>query len=353
MNSNDKIKDSVCGFDSLYKSMRKCKKGVMWKDSVARYSNNGLASVLKLKDSLMNETYSIDKYHEFMIYEPKQREIVSTKFKDRVFQRSLCDNYIYSAITNDFIHDNGACQVDKGTDFARDRLACHLERYYRRYGNTGYVLNIDFKNYFGSTHHDIAIKSIEKRVKNEWAKQHVIDIIRSYNQGEDPDVGLGLGSQVTQLIQLAVLSDLDHYIKEELKIKFYVRYMDDLILIHPSKEYLKKCLDEIFVKIESLELNLNKKKTQIHSMNQPIKFLGFNYKLTDSGKVVMTVLKSNVKKRKRKIKAHRKLFDEGKMAKAKADECYESWKAHAKKGDSYQLIEMMDEFYEEVWKGVE
>ena len=73
MNSNDKIKDSVCDFDNLYKSMKKCRKGVMWKDSVARYSNNGLASVLKLKDSLMDGSYSIDKYHEFMIYEPKQR----------------------------------------------------------------------------------------------------------------------------------------------------------------------------------------------------------------------------------------------------------------------------------------
>lgn len=67
----------------------------------------------------------------------------------------------------------------------------------------------------------------------------------------------------------------------------------------------------------------------------------------------MTVVKSNIKKRKRKIRAHRRLFDEGKMTKAKADECYESWKAHVKKGDSYQLVEMMDEFYEGVWKGVE
>lgn len=105
------IKEKVCSFESLYKAMAKCRKGVMWKDSVARYSNNGLASVLKLCNSLEDNTYKIDDYHRFTIYEPKEREIVSTKLKDRIFQRSLCDNYLYDAITKSFIYDNCACQL--------------------------------------------------------------------------------------------------------------------------------------------------------------------------------------------------------------------------------------------------
>ena len=90
--------------------MKKCKKGVMWKDSVSRYYNNGLVSILKLANSLEDNSYKIDKYYEFTIYEPKRREIVSTRFKDRIFQRSLTDNYLYNKITNRFIYDNGACQ---------------------------------------------------------------------------------------------------------------------------------------------------------------------------------------------------------------------------------------------------
>ena len=134
------VMDDVCDFNALYKAMTKCRRGVMWKDSVARYSNNGLASVLRLKDSLNNGSYKISDYYEFVIHEPKRRDIVSTRFKDRIFQRSLCDNYLYDTITKSFIYDNGACLVGKGTDFARNRFKTHLIKYVREYGPNGYIL---------------------------------------------------------------------------------------------------------------------------------------------------------------------------------------------------------------------
>lgn len=350
MITEDNVKEVVCSFENLYKAMKKCRKGVMWKDSVARYSNNALPSILKLKDSLMDNSYKIDSYHKFTIHEPKEREIVSTVFKDRVIQRSLCDNYAYDAITNNFIYDNGACQIGKGTDFARNRLECYLQKHFRQYGTTGYVLKIDFKNYFGSTSHSVAKEAMKACIKDEWALKQIFDIIDSFNQGEDPGIGLGLGSQVTQLIELAVLNKLDHEIKEELKIKGYIRYMDDLILIHTSKKHLENCLKKIIEEIEKLGLKLNKKKTQISPLMQGIKFLGFTYKLTNTGKVLVALNKENIKKRKRKIRKHKGLYDIGKMTKEKADECQESWKAHAGKGDSYHLLEAMDKYYKKVWE---
>ena len=120
------IKDKVCDFDNLYQAMLHCKNNVMWKDSVAGYVKNGLVNVHKLKESVENGTYSIDKYTEFKVYEPKERDIVSTRIKDRVFQRSLCDNYFYPMITKSFIYDNAACQEEKGNEFARKRLVRHL-----------------------------------------------------------------------------------------------------------------------------------------------------------------------------------------------------------------------------------
>lgn len=346
----DSIKETVCSFDNLYKAMTKCRKGVMWKDSVSRYSNNGLASVLKLYNSLENDTYEIDKYQRFTIYEPKEREIVSTKFKDRVFQRSLCDNYLYDAITKNFIHDNCACQINKGTTFAMDRLNCHMQRFFRKHEVNGYVLKCDMKNYFGSTPHSTAKKAVSKNIKDKWALGCVEDIIDSFSTDDSPGVGLGLGSQVTQLIQLTVLNDMDHFIKEKLKIKQYIRYMDDFILIHHSKEYLKECLVEIKDNIEALGLSLNIKKTQIFPLKQGINFLGFNFKLTETGKVLRLLSKENIKKRKRKLRKFKKLVDESKMTKEKADECYESWKAHAKKGNSYKLLQRMDEYYKNLWE---
>jgi len=344
------IKSRVCSFDNLYNAMTKCRKGVLWKDSVARVSNNALMNTLKLHNQLMDGTYSIDGYYEFTIHEPKRRDIVSTKIKDRIFQRSLCDNYFYEAITKSFIYDNCACQTGKGTDFARGRLNCHMQRHYRKHGLSGYVLNCDMKNYFGSTPHDLVKATIRKSITDQWVLDHVDTLISSYAEEGSPEVGLGLGSQITQILQLAVLSDLDKYIKEELRIKQYIRYMDDFILIHHDKEYLKECLVEIKRIVSDMGLQLNTKKTQIFPINQGINFLGFKFRLTETGKVIRLLDKSNVKKRKRKLRKYRDLVAQGKMTREKADECYNSWKAHAKNGNTYLLLKRMDLYYESLWK---
>lgn len=345
----DNVRDTVCSFDNLYKAMRKCKKGVTWKDSVSRYANNGLASTLRLQNNLVSGSYKLSDYYKFTIHEPKKREIVSTNFKDRVFQRSLCDNYLYDEVTKTFIYDNGACQIDRGTDFSRRRLKTHLQRYFREYGNEGYVLKIDMKNYFGSTPHATAKKSLEKVVDDEWALSHTHTVIDSYNT-DGKAVGLGLGSQTTQLVQLLVLNDIDHLVKEKLGVEHYVRYMDDMVLIHPKKEYLELCLAEIENNITGLGLSLNKRKTQTFKISQGIRFLGFKFSLSTTGAVFIVITKENIKKRKRKLRQHKNLVDRGLMTKAKADECYRSWKAHANNGHSYNLIQNMDKYYESLWE---
>lgn len=346
----DKIKEKVCSFKSLYKAMYKCRKNVMWKDSVAGFVKNGLVNCYKLRKQLMEDTYKIDKYSVFTIYEPKKREIVSTRMKDRVFQRSLCDNYLYEAMTKSFIYDNCACQLNKGTGFARDRLACHMQRYFRKHGLDGHVLKCDLSNYFGSTPHSVAKNAVLERTGDDWINYHTDKIIESFNQGENPNVGMGLGSQITQLTQLAVLDKMDHLVKERLGIKQYIRYMDDFILIHQDKEYLKYCLDEINKHVAGLNLKLSEKKTQIFPLKQGIKFLGFTFHLTETSKVIKKLNKENVTHERRKLKRMKKLVDEGVLTKEKVDECYTSWKAHAKQGNTHNLILSMNRFYKNLWK---
>lgn len=322
----------------------------MWKDSVAGWVKNGLVNCLRLSNQLLDGSYKIDKYSEFTIYEPKKREIVSTRFKDRVFQRSLCDNYLYDAITKSFIYDNCACQKGKGTDFARRRLLCHMQKFFKQHGLNGYVLKCDIKNYFGSTPHDTAKAAVRKSVDNDWAYEHVARIIDSFDQGENPNVGMGLGSQVTQLIQLAVLDGMDHYIKEELLVKQYIRYMDDFILIHHDRDHLRRCKKEIDDILTSLGLTLNQNKTQIFPLKQGINFLGFKFHLTDTGKVIRRVHEKNIIHEKRKLKRMRNLVAEGVLSKEHVEECYISWKAHAKKGNTYSLVQQMNEFYDDLWR---
>lgn len=350
MNNESKVKETVCDFDNLYKALWKCKRNVGWKDSVAGYVKNGLANCLTLKEQLMNGTYEISKYTMFKVYEPKERDIVSTRIKDRVFQRSLCDNYLTEEMSRSFIYDNCACQKDKGTKFARDRLKAHLQRFYRKHGVEGYVLKCDLSNFFGSTSHEIAIAAVEKRVGDEWAVAEVTRIINSFNQGENPDVGMGLGSQVTQLVELAVLDDLDHYIKERLHIKHYVRYNDDFILIHESKSHLRNCKTLIEEKITELGLKLSSKKTQLFPITQPIHFLGFSFRLTPTGKVVMKLLPAKISHERRKLRKLVERAKAGYLTREQVDECFKSWKAHAKQGDTYNLINRMYEYYQSLWR---
>lgn len=347
----DKIKTEVCSFKELYKAMNKCKQNVMWKASISGYVKNGLSNCYNLHNQLMSETYKIDKYSHFVITEPKRREIVSTRMKDRVFQRSLCDNYIYEEMTRGLIYDNPACQIGAGTDFARRRLTRHLQKYFRDYGMNGFVLQCDISNFFGNTRHDIAKEVVNKRIKDEWAKSHVFRIIDSYGTKENPNMGMGLGSQVTQLVQLAVLDDLDHYIKEVLKIKYYVRYMDDFILIHNDKQYLNYCREEIKSKLSGIHLTLNEKKTQLYPIKQGIKFLGFKFILTDTSKVIKLILKEKVSSQRRKLRKLKGLVDKGILTKSDVNKSYESWKAGAKYGNNYYTIRKMDQYYKNLWEG--
>ena len=219
----NEIKEEVCEFDNLYRSMYKCKRGIMWKDKPARYVNNGIISVHKTRKKLVKNTHKINPYSIFTIHEPKTREIVSTQFEDRVIQTSLNDNYLYDTMTKSFIYDNHACQIGRGTDSARSRLKVHMQRHYRQHGTEGYVLSCDFKNYFGSTRHDVAKSTVRKSVDNDWVLIHTDMIIDSFNHGEDPNIGMGLGSPITQITQLALPDELDHFIKEVLGIKCYLR----------------------------------------------------------------------------------------------------------------------------------
>ena len=344
------VKENVCSFHNLYRAMYKSKQNVMWKDSVAGFVKNGLVNCVKLHDQLIKGTYKIDKYTIFNVYEPKERKIVSTRIKDRVFQRSLCDNYLTAQVSKSFIYDNAACQEKKGTDFARGRLKCHLQRFYRKHNLNGYVLKCDLTNFFGSTNHTIAKAAIKKRVNDKWAIAEVYRIIDSFVDGEDPEVGMGLGSQVTQLIQLAVLDDLDHYIKEQLHIKHYVRYNDDFILIHQDKDYLIYCLDRIKEKLQKLDLKLSPKKTQIFSVKQGIHFLGFSHRLTPTGKVVCKLLRKKVSHERRRLKKLVKRSRQGIMTREQVDHCFEGWKAHARHGDSYNLITTMSNYYYHLWE---
>ena len=340
------IQDTVCSIKELHKAMRKCKKGVAWKDSVANFIHHGLIRCYKLKHSLINETYEISKYIEFQVHEPKTRNIVSTRFVDRVFQRSLCDNYLTYELQKDFIADNYACQVGKGNDKARLSMIRHIHEHFLEYGMSGYILKCDIHDYFGSTSHKLA-KESTSYVSDEWSRNHLYRIIDSFTQGENPSVGMGLGSQVTQSVQLAVLDELDKLITRKANIKHYWRYMDDFYLIHNDKEYLKKCYKAIVRHLKAKGLELNEKKSKLQKISQPIHFLGFSFKLKPNGKIAMRVLSDNISKNHKKLK---KLVIIKGVNKSECDKVLQAILAHMKKSNNRSQVNKMIKYYKDLWK---
>jgi hypothetical protein len=206
------------------------------------------------------------------------------------------------------------------------------------------------------------MNAVTKRVDDEWSTETVQNVVNSFNQGDAPDVGMGLGSEMTQLIQLAVLDDLDHFIKEQLHIRHYIRYNDDAMIIHPDKEYLKYCHKRIEEWLTERGLKLSAKKTRLYPISQGIRFLGFRFKLTDTQYVVVTVLPEKISHERRKLRKLVEKAKNGEMTKADVDHDYESWKAHVgnqhKKGtkskkvhrDTHNLILCMDKYYKNLWR---
>lgn len=335
-----KTYEEIISYDCLKEGLRKSCLGVMWKDSIASYRMNAVKNTCRLRQDLLEGTYKIQPYHVFHISEPKDREIVATRIRDRQFQRSLCDNYMYEAVTKGFIHDNCACQIGKGVTFAHKRMGVHLRRYFNKHGNQGWVLQCDIAKYFPSTPHDSAKAAIRKRVKDDRIYQHVADIIDSFGG----DHGIGLGSQASQLIELSLLDDLDHFIKERLRIRHYIRYMDDFLLIHEDRAVLENALCEIREKVESIGLTLNR-KTQIYPLKRGIKFLRWRYLLTNTGKIVRRMDRRSIIRERRKLRKLGSKVGAGLLPERKLAESYQSWRAHAGTGNTKSIVHMMDGLY--------
>ena len=294
-----------------------------------------------MHDKLINGTWQNSKPKQVKIYYPKRRDALSIPFKDRIYQRSINDNVLYPEMVKHFVHANCACQKYKGTDYGMNLVRKYLRQFYVHHGLNGCLLQMDITGYYTSIVHKDASDSLAKYNDPEIMKlvTGVLEYQYTGNTGYNP------GSQMVQIVGISLLNDLDHFIKEELGIKYYVRYNDDFWLVHESEEYLEYCRREISKKLSELSLKVSDKKTHITPLSKGFTFLGFNWRMTGKGKSLCFVKSESVKHERKKLY---RLVRKGN--KPKADECYKSWKAHAERGNSYKLFERTDKYYNELWR---
>ena len=338
--------DDIIGYDALYNSLMKCKKGVGWKATTGYYIHNWNTELIKLEDELREGTYKKKKPRFFMVTEPKVREIMSIHFRDRIYLRSFNDNAVYPQITKSLIPDNYACQKNKGTDEARERLRFFLIEHFHKYGTEGFCLNCDIKGYYPNMDREFSVR-IMKRYLDDITYKIMEDELRSH----PGDCGYNPGEQTIQNVGIAALDPLDHFVKEKLKIRGYLRYMDDFKLIHPDKLYLEYCLEQIKKELEKNKMILNEKKTFIQPITDTISFLGYNYRMTKTGKIVILVKPETIKHEKKKLKRMKKLVEDGRLSKYEVDQHFKAKKVSMRYGNSTKMIEKLNQWYENLWKG--
>lgn len=335
--------EKVCDFGSLYEAYKKSKSGKGFTKSSIKFQMVALDGIYQIKRRLETKTYQVSQYHQFTIYEPKERIIKACSFQDKIVQHSLCDNVLIPNLNKEFIQTNYAGQIGKGTLYGLDCLKAQMYLAYCKYGYDCWIVKADISKFFYNIDHDILKDIVKYFVEDEdvyWLCEKFIDS----TEGK----GLPLGNQVSQVFALMYLSGLDHFTTGELGVKYYGRYMDDFYLIVQSKEYAKWCLSAIYEFIHSLDLELNG-KTQIIPFKNGIKFCGFHTYVTSDGKVIRKLKNENKRAAKKKFKKMVRLVKSGRLSKEKFYESYNAWKNHISHGNCVKLGYEMDKYIEELF----
>lgn len=345
--------EEIFSYSNLLKAGFDCQKGVRWKTSVQSYGLDILVKTYQTYQELINGTFKYKSKLEFDLRERgRLRHIKSMNIKERVPQKALCDNYILKIIRPILIYDNGASLKDKGLDFSLNRLKMMMQKYYRKHGNVGYALIFDYKNYFGSINHRIAIQQIEKYVSDKRVLDFIKQSLAIYadEQNESGDyIGIGLGSQLSQVFALLMANPIDHMIKDKYGYKFYIRYMDDGIIIHHDKEKLKEILQHITEESEKLGLTLSLKKTHIVRLDKGFTFLKKKIVMNPNGSIVIRLSREAITRERRKLKKFKKKYELGEMPLEHIETAYKSWRGFALRFDSYKSVCNMDRLYKELF----
>ncbi len=259
----------IYNFNNIEKAFNEVCKNTKNKRKVAIFREYKCSYISKIHDVLENRAYIPGPYNVFTIYEPKERRIVSQSMFDKIVNHLVSRHILYPSIIPCLINENVASRKNLGTNAGLNIRANIEKKFYNLYKNDYYILKCDISKFFASIDHEILKQKLKRKIKDKDALNIVFSIIDS------DENGLSIGNMTSQVLAIFYLNDLDHFIKEELKISSYIRYQDDFLLYHHSKKHLSYCLEKIkeFLNKEKLILN---KKTRIFKGSDNFIFLGRN-----------------------------------------------------------------------------
>jgi retron-type reverse transcriptase len=256
--------DKTFTIDNLYNAYLDARTGKRSKRACFEFEKNLGENIYNLHRDINNGTYEIDSYFKFIIYEPKRREIHAPSFKDIVVQHAIY-RIIYDIFDRSFINTSFACRIGYGTH----RASKYTRDCMRKCNGNDYSLKLDIKKFFYSIDRKILRKLIEKKIKDK----RLVDMMMLFANLET-STGIPIGNLLSQLFALIYLNTLDHFIKRDLKIRYYVRYVDDFLLIGLTRD---ECLDlrKIIIEFIKKKLNLELSKSTIQKIKKGVNFCGY------------------------------------------------------------------------------
>jgi len=329
--------ERICDFQNLYHAHMTLRLGKRNKTEVIRYELELARNLIELSEHLKNRTYKMQGYYHFQVHEPKTRDVFAAYYPDRVLLKCICDQVVTPVLQNRVIYDNAACQKGKGTHFALKRVTKFLAEHYKKHGAQGYALKCDITKYFASIDHATLKSKLDKVILDPEIRAILFDFIDNHHTEGRPGVGLPLGNHSSQWFAIYYLDRADRFIKEELRVKHYIRYMDDILLIHPSKEFLNNALRQMIEVIEGeLKLTLND-KTRIFPIRDGVEFLGWRFYITETGKIVRKVKAQTRLRFRRRVKKLQNDYNAGLIELEDVRNSLASYKGHFKHGHAYKF----------------
>lgn len=363
--------------NNLMYAYKRAKRASGWKESTQRYGLNLLRETYYLQKDLRNRTYQQSEGSSFNLCERGHVRLIKALItRDLVMQHSLCDNALVPELAKYLIHDNGASLKGKGPSFTRRRFEEHLRWHYRRYGTEGYILKLDFRKYFDNIRHDELKRLMAEKIQ-DGNVLYALDAILKANEvdvsySDNPDIineifnslehgkldtsvltgrrfmqkSLGIGSPVSQISGIFFPYRIDNYCKTVKRIHCYDAFMDDRIIIHPSKEFLHNLLREIKDISDKQGIKIHDSKTQIIKLSHGFTFLKTRYILTPSGRIVKKVPKDVIVAQRRKMKKLANFVVRGEITKEAFSNQYKSWRGDkCRYYDAYHTVTNMDKLY--------
>jgi len=316
--------------ENIDNAFKKTQRGVMkYKKGSLNYCQNLTNNLNSLRIRLLLDQYTPQEYHSFKVYEPKERIIDAPAFEDKIVQH-MVNNVLKDLYKPCFIFDSYSCIEGKGTLACVNRISQFLRKSYKQYGDNSYIIKMDVSKFFYSIDRNILKKIIRKKIKCKGTLKLLDNIIDS----SPNDLGLPLGNLTSQLFANIYLNQLDQYCKRVLKLKYYVRYADDMVVIVKGLDnarWIKTKIAE-FLK-NNLSLELNPKKSKIFPIKQGVNTVGFKIYRTHR------LLRNNCKKKiKSKLRKIPNLIETNRLTKEKANQMLNSWWGHAKNCNSYNFL---------------